>query len=124
MGRAIAVSPHCHSEWDAPNHPQLRIGLEAITPRDKKQNSMDRFDMYRSVQYRRTKCAGEADGEIYRGANMVLIWLGEDDAKGKSKKAMEIIAEFGNYEKSRDVGYQRHLAERVKDLMKGMNVDA
>jgi hypothetical protein len=62
-------------------------------------------------------------GEIYRGANMVLIWLGEDDAKGKSKKAMEIIAEFGNYEKSRDVGYQRHLAERVKDLMKGMNVD-
>lgn len=48
--------------WDAPSHPQLRIGLEAITPRDKKQNFMDRFDMYRSVQYRRTKCAGEADG--------------------------------------------------------------
>jgi hypothetical protein len=63
-------------------------------------------------------------GEIYRNANMVLVWLGDDDAKGKSKKAMEIIVEFGNYEKSKDVGYQRHLAERVKDLMKGMNVDA
>jgi hypothetical protein len=61
-------------------------------------------------------------GEIYRKAEMVLVWLGEADPEGRSKKALDIVRDFGNIKMSADEAYQRRLAKKVTKIKRGEKI--